>query len=60
MRLEDWWRQPAMHQSLARLVAAPLQGALLVMLGVRIHASNGKISEERTYPRGAGPRRSRG
>jgi len=29
-------------------------------VSVRIHKENGRIQEERTYPRGADPRKSRG
>jgi hypothetical protein len=45
-------------EAVKKVAAAAKKGSEPV--SVRIHKQDGKIQEERTYPRGADPRRSKG
>lgn len=51
-------KAPTKVQAVRKVAAAAKKGSEPV--SVRIHKQDGKIQEERTYPRGADPRRTKG
>jgi hypothetical protein len=51
-------KAPTKAEAVTKVVAAARRGPQPV--SVRIHKADGKIQEERTYPRAADPRRSPG
>lgn len=51
-------KAPTKEQSVKQTIAAAKKDPQPV--SVRIHKQNGRIQEERTYPRSADPRRSKG